>query len=298
MSLRLLPRKVEIGFFHLVRRVFNPELSSHLFEEAFCRFVKPRGTEVRVTNLTVPHSLAVDVSLDLGDYIQRSFYLYGYPHFMPDLLNFCDESTLFFDIGANVGLVSLGVATKIPQQNIFAFEPVAETFKRLLENTRANCPHIHLYQLALSDKAGEIKLATVGIDSGSASADFDYLKSRLSRNTPIHYERCATQAFDDVWSSLPFQAAQSLRIAVKIDVEGHEVAVLKGMQGFLAQSSHDVFVVCETHYHNIDEVLKLFEASRFERLSPPGPVLRSCESFGRAQDLVFRKSPVAAQSPV
>ena len=288
---RLFPPEAEVLFCKTVRAIFNPQLADALFEKAFCRFLKPGGAKVSVDSLVVPHRVEARVQLDLGDYIQRRFYLHGCPDFMPALLRFCDDTTLFFDIGANVGLVSIGVAAVTPEQNVHAFEPIPATFRRMQENMEANYPSVHAHQIALSDREGEIKFATIDTDSGSATVEADYLERRMKTNrTPaeMRFETCRTTTFDSFWKLLPRPALEGIRkIAAKIDVEGHEPAVLTGMQEFLRASPLDILIICETHFQNITRVRELVEPHGFSLLAPGEEAFGSKEHFGSAQDLTF-----------
>ena len=291
--LRLCPARARVFFFKSIRAVFNPLISEQLFEEAFSKGLKRPGTEVQVEWMNVAWHFDAKLSLDLGDYIQRRFFLFGCPEFMPELLCFCDPSTLFFDIGANIGVVSLGVATRVPAQNIHAFEPIPETYARMMANFRNNRPAIAGHNLALSNADGELRLGTINTDSGSATVDTAYLQDRLAANrisAEMQFVTCPMQKFDTFWETLPSTArAAARKIAVKVDVEGHEMEVLEGMEGFLRSTSQEIFLICETHFQHIRRIKERLESHGFRLLGPPPQVLESQALFGSAKDLTFHR---------
>ena len=210
-----------------MRRVFAPGFIGFIFEDTFCSILKPRGLLIESTELLVERRIPVRVTLDLGDYIQRQFYLGGYPSFTPALLDFCDDTTVFFDIGANVGLISLAVATRVPSNQIHAFEPIRATFGRMKDNFVRNERSIHAWNIALSKSTGAIEFGSIARDSGSASAAVAYLTNRTDQT--VERTKCAAKTFDDWWSELPEAGrAQAPRVAMKIDVEGFEREVLEG----------------------------------------------------------------------
>lgn len=291
--LLLLPKPVCLAFFKCIRKVLNSEISEQLLEGAFASSLKARGLNIDVTTLGVPWYIEAKITLDVGDYIQRRFYLHGYPEFMPKLLAFCDDKTLFFDIGANVGLVSLGVATRVPEGSIHSFEPIPATFEQLERNVSTNRPGITCHRVALSNDNGELKFATIKTDSGSATVDAEYLQSRLDKNrihTEMVFLSCPTQTFDAFWDSLsPVARTTAHKIALKIDVEGHEPAVLVGMQNFLRVARQEILIICETHYQNIQRVRELVESHGFTLKEPELQVLQDRNLFGSAQDLIFSR---------
>src|SRR5215471_12567715 len=56
------------------------------------------------------------------------------------------------DIGANVGATALYFHFSFPEAEVYAFEPGAENFRHLAENTR-DFSQIHAFQFGLLDRA-------------------------------------------------------------------------------------------------------------------------------------------------
>ena len=72
---------------------------------------------------------------------------------------FIPSGATIFDIGANVGRVSLGLAKAHEDARIYAFEPVAETFHGLERNLRLNGreAQIEAYHMGFYSECGDLK---------------------------------------------------------------------------------------------------------------------------------------------
>jgi len=266
-ALLLLPSAVLLAVLNMSRKLFSRRLLQLLFDDALAKYLKQGYVSVAAKDLVIEETVPVQVNLDLGDYIQRSFYLFGYPRFTPELLKFCDEKTAFFDIGANLGLITIAVAQYCNAENLFAFEPLPANFVKLEANLEAHCLGAHSVNLGLSDTDGEMQLMYVEHDSGSASFEIDYLESRMndysSRSSLI---TVPVRRFDDYISNV--NLAEAAKLAFKIDVEGHELKVLRGMEAFLKSASQRILIIAETHKRNYDEVNRFLLGNDF-RISWP-----------------------------
>jgi FkbM family methyltransferase len=125
------------------------------------------------------------------------------------------------DIGANIGVVSLDWASRLPHVRIHAYEPHPATFAVLSENVAANHlePRMTIRQQAVGRQAGTLTFrsmaegstSTTAYDnSGDETAD-EFIVSTVSLDEVI--ERCAPDG--------------TVRL-VKIDAEGAEADILEG----------------------------------------------------------------------
>jgi FkbM family methyltransferase len=142
--------------------------------------------------------------------------------------------SVVFDIGANVGYYSLTAAPLVgPRGSVYAFEPASRQFKRLKENASRNgFSQIHPYKLALSDKPGEAILHLED-ESNTGSASL-----RPAGDSGLRDETVTCTTLDDFVESLGLDRID----AIKMDVEGYELAVLKGGQKAL-ERFHPVLLV-------------------------------------------------------
>lgn len=133
---------------------------------------------------------------------------------------------VIFDVGANEGQSCLGYAQALPQARIRAFEPVPSTFAKLRANTR-NHPQIALHNLALGEANGVLRMAIAAVSSMNRVTD---------RDGPA--EQVPAVRLD------AFCRAQGVRHIdfLKIDTEGHDLAVLRGCGHMLGEID---FIQCE-----------------------------------------------------
>jgi FkbM family methyltransferase len=157
-----------------------------------------------------------------------------------------DKGTLI-DVGANVGLISLLLADKI--QHAILFEPNPAAAARARENLALNHLGFEVHELALSDQAGVVELENAG---GVDSCNRTVVGFAASVPT-ISVPRNTLDSFLDECGAL---AAPIL--AVKIDVEGHENSVLRGMLGMLETHRPRLVMFEYLQRTNLVETMELF----------------------------------------
>ena len=140
----------------------------------------------------------------------------------------------FLDIGANIGYYSL-MASKIigSTGRVYSFEPSNREFRRLLKNIELNnCTNIIPLNIALSDLNNEIEFSVAKGHTGLNSiiiADKSVVK--ISQITKA-------MRLDSIINS----ENRKFHL-VKIDVEGAELLVLKGMEEILKAHTIQRFVI-------------------------------------------------------
>lgn len=134
-----------------------------------------------------------------------------------------------FDIGANVGQSIDRLVSEFPAANIYAFEPGNAAFKEL-HKRYSLAKNVHLSQVALSDKPGEVAFveATDTVFSHLSSKDYGREGTRLVQ--------CDTL---DRWCAANSVSRIDL---LKIDTEGHDLAILAGSKHLLASQSVKVVI--------------------------------------------------------
>ena len=287
--LLLFPKPLFLAFLKFIRRVFSRSFNELFFDDCFARCLRQGYASVPVRECSLEITIPLDVSLDVGDYIQRSFYLFGYPHFTAELLRFCDHKTAFFDIGANLGLITLAVAQSAPANYLFAFEPEPGNFLKLQAILLKNCNGARAVQLGLSDTQGKMELKSMGNDSGSASFEIAYLDSRNLANQ-YHSESAVTTVEVTTFDSFvkTIDLSDRAKVAMKIDVEGHELSVLRGMRQFFKDATQLICIVVETHKRNYDGVHELLSTDGFTMTWPAKAEIEAFQSGDfSAIDLIY-----------
>lgn len=132
------------------------------------------------------------------------------------------NANLIFDVGSNTGIYALSAAAANPSGRIHAFEPSLRVFEKLSFNIRLNrFDNVTAWPLALSDETGQRTFYdVVGEHQHSASLEKEMVEATFHR--PVSVE---TIRLDEFMSR---EGLNSLDL-IKIDVEMHEPAVLKGM---------------------------------------------------------------------
>jgi FkbM family methyltransferase len=122
--------KVRLTFFFLVSRMFHSRPTTRQF------LVRMHGTPVHIRlRNNFADAYALDEAFRKDDYA----------------LSPAADPAVIFDLGANLGFVTLSFAVRYPHARIFCFEPDPENFAELIANTRA-FPAIRCFPYAIGAK--------------------------------------------------------------------------------------------------------------------------------------------------
>ena len=137
-----------------------------------------------------------------------------------------DPDTLILDIGANIGYVTAVLAT-VPGAHVYAFEPDAENFACLVR-TVGNRPNVTAQKIAIGAKDGEAVLRAVFEDGIKQHA----LSRVCTASAPQPSDqRVSVRSVDSLRASMNGQIG-----LIKLDVEGSECEVLRGMLASVGSS--------------------------------------------------------------
>jgi FkbM family methyltransferase len=196
---------------------------------------------VGINNFVARSGLGYDFLCHVGDLSEYPFY---HRRAYERELALCaawlhdEDEPVVLDIGANVGFVSTQLAQMLAARSptIYAFEPVPTTFAKLVQSVQA---------LGLHDQVKPIAAAVVD-EPGQVCLSYSLKNSLYAQITPgglnprvgdhLTYAQGATL---DAFCSL-----KGVRPALlKIDVEGSEVAVLRGASGLLSRSDRPPILI-------------------------------------------------------
>lgn len=137
-----------------------------------------------------------------------------------------------FDIGANIGYVSIFLSKKHENMSVHAFEPVKMTFDMLTTNLRNNdVDNVTVHNIGLSDKKGEFTFFYYPAGSVNASM------TDLSGREDVQEVLCHTDTLDAVFAD----SGEKKLDFVKCDVEGAELMALKGGEKTIARCKPVIF---------------------------------------------------------
>jgi FkbM family methyltransferase len=167
----------------------------------------------------------------------------------------------FVDVGANVGVYSLFLSSVPSMSRVLSFEPAAKTLYQLKQNVALNAAEkVEVFDVALSDRQTTVDFGIAGDYSGANSI---VQGSIHHKGTFTTLQRVSTSTLDSV-----FGDQMNRRIALKIDVEGHEKQALLGSANLLTRNT--VLLQIEI-YQGRSEVSELLESWGFRKLFHLGP---------------------------
>jgi FkbM family methyltransferase len=186
--------------------------------------------------------------------------------FLGVLISTLRPGDTFMDVGSHIGLFAIPLARVVGEQGqVIAFEPEARAYERLLGHLELNgLSNVRVFRQALGDDDATGRLFVGGeacpsllahsgdAEQQTASEDVEVVRGdwlRENENLPVPR-------------------------AVKIDVEGYEYAVLRGLERTLAEPACELLCV-EIHPSflpapvTVETILKFVKNCGFTRLDLP-----------------------------
>jgi FkbM family methyltransferase len=156
------------------------------------------------------------------------------------------------DAGANISNYTRKLAQLTPA--VHAFEPSREAFDILRRTVTSN---VTVHKMALSDRVGTLSLFVPSVTSGRAETALASL-DRPHHMYGVEIETIQTARLDDV-------VPQADVGFIKIDVEGHELNLLRGATAIIERCRPVLLVECEERHSpgGLAALLKFFEARNY-----------------------------------
>lgn len=154
------------------------------------------------------------------------------------------RNTIFFDIGANIGMFTFYVIRSGFECHTFEphpyYQQVLQTRRRLLglEQIFRSVGRIYLNNLAISNRSGPAQLFHHGGKPGSHSMIRDLVIAEGEKNPNAFAIEETT--LDQYVSAFSWSA--ETHFFLKIDVEGVEADVIRGGLGFIQRVKPDLFI--------------------------------------------------------
>lgn len=157
------------------------------------------------------------------------------PHLQRIIRKYVSPGQTVYDIGANIGYVSLSLAKRVgPHGRVFAFEPVPQNIEFLRRTLEANrLTTVRLLEAAASNTSGDAVIRMT--ENLSTPSLVWHRKNPASKELTVK-----TVVIDHL-----VEAGEIPRPSfVKIDVEGAEGLVLQGMRNTILAANPVLFVEC------------------------------------------------------
>ena len=159
------------------------------------------------------------------------------PDFQKILKKYISEGDTVFDIGANIGYVSVALSKLVGNKGkVFSFEAIPHTSTEFLVNINLNnCSNITLIQKALSN---ENKKVTFRIPDGGTNHSMASMVWHKKEDDTINDE------VDYIILDEDKDFKHLSPSFVKIDVEGSEGMVISGMKELISREKPIIYIEC------------------------------------------------------
>ena len=168
-----------------------------------------------------------------------------------------------YDIGANIGVYTILAARQAgPNGKVYAFEPHAANFTRLIDNViRNNLQDVVVpCSVALDAEAG---FSHFNYDSANAGTS----NSQFSADSGAAMQPHGSEIAELKYATTIDQLMESGRIAsphhIKIDVDGNEHRILQGMARLLGSSAAPLTIQVELNEPHTAAITALLQAHRY-----------------------------------
>ena len=150
-----------------------------------------------------------------------------------------DDVRIVFDVGANIGDVTLAAARSFPNAHIYSFEPVCATYQMLCENIKNYSDRITPYNFGFFNLSKRLDIHITSFHGASSILD----QSLNHKSVHPHIRETGTESIE-VYTLDSFMSDKAIdRIEiVKIDVEGTELEVIEGGRETFRNKVDNVFV--------------------------------------------------------
>lgn len=188
--------------------------------------------------MNIPWTIRQAIKKRMPDQVRHAVKTSMYKHRMEPELALAlmlAEQGMFIDVGANEGMWSVAAAKKY--RKVASFEPDHNLCMHLRKVLPAN---VAVYEIALSDRRGDAQLLTPLLD-GTPFESRSSLSQTANGNVPCLGRIVACAHLDD----FSFAGVD----VVKVDVEGHEAAVLEGGSGLIKRERPYLIVEIEERHH-------------------------------------------------
>lgn len=151
---------------------------------------------------------------------------------------FLKPGDTFIDVGANIGYLSaIGAGLVGPRGEVHCFEPVPDYFERLRRLAQLNPTHTIIpNSYGLGEVAGPQKIYVTREPGQSTFVASYKMEPDIVSTLEVSVARLD--------SYLATHNIPKIGL-IKIDAEGFELPILKGLQGYFEHSSHRPPIICE-----------------------------------------------------
>ena len=223
---------------------------------SFIRKISLNNTWVKVLINDFEIKLFLKSSIDREIFLKNK-YEEAQLKFIKNVLK-VDKFNFFFDIGAYIGFYSLSLC-KLVDKTV-AFEPNLQSYQRLTENININNFKIDHHNIGCSNNKKILKLWYTDKNKRGGSSIYKSEDNEINKydKKKLLFEEINTDKLDNLYN------LKNKKIVFKIDVERHELNVLKGASKLI--SNNKCYMQVEIFPHLQDETLLFLSYYNFKLL--------------------------------
>jgi FkbM family methyltransferase len=178
--------------------------------------------------------------------------------------NSVQAGDVFYDIGANIGLYTLLAGKRVGQAGqVYAFEPHVANVQSLLHNVAQNglSGQVKVLSCALNERDGFFDFNYYAAHSGTSMSQLNDVRDSEDRQfQPVFAEYKYAAAIDSLVASGAIRPADH----IKIDVDGNELLIVKGMRTLLSGPRRPKSVQVEINARHKAELYQLMTEVGYE----------------------------------
>ncbi|MFH1369563.1 MAG: FkbM family methyltransferase [Elusimicrobiota bacterium] len=198
-------------------------------------FPVPKSPVVKTNN-----GILFEYDFNFDQAIKLMYFGLYEPRTVKTINKFLKKDDIFIDIGANIGYISsiaLGMVGKTGQ--VHSFEPVPRYFNKLKKLSEMNKDYrMTVNQCAAGEAKGSTKIAVTNLPNIGWNT---IVPNFMPKETVGEFVDVPICRLDE------YAAANSLNeiSLIKIDTEGYEFPVMKGLDNYLKSASRKPSILCE-----------------------------------------------------
>mgnify|MGYP001184015649 FL=1 len=168
----------------------------------------------------------------------------------------------FFDIGSYLGYYSFFLEKNTNIKNIYAFEANPVNYNKLFSNKKLNSSNVNIYNFGCSSKNEKSKIWFTDSNKQGGSSVFSTKDKELNKykNSKILFHDINLIKLDDKFK------IKKEYILAKIDVERHELEVLKGATDLLLKNNFCLMQI-EIFDDKKDEIFNFLNNFKFKLIN-------------------------------
>jgi len=236
----------------IIKKIYKIKLFKRIIPSLLKRFIRI----FKKDSIIIKHE-NVFLDLNLNNPIDREIYLKE--DYEKDQITFLSELIdnnkieYFVDVGAHMGFYSINLSKK--NLKVYAFEPVKRNYGQLESNKLINnFSSLEIYNFALSDENKNIIMWVPDLNKTGGFSIFDERDEEIKNYDAKKIKKInsISKKGDEILKLI------DKKIAIKIDVERHELSVLEGMQDLITKNKIILQVeLFDKRKENIEKYLTL-----------------------------------------